>query len=56
LGLKGFNAPVQGNAWTERQKWVGGWISILVESRVGEEGIGGFQRGDLERGKHLKDK
>jgi hypothetical protein len=34
---------------------VGGWVEEHPhKSRGREHGIGGFQRGDLERGKHLK--
>ena len=32
---------------------VGGWRSTLIEAGGGG-GDGGFRRGDLERGKHLK--
>ena len=32
---------------------VGGWVSTLIEAGEGG-GIGGFRRGDPERGKHLK--
>jgi hypothetical protein len=38
-----------------RQEWVGEWVGEHPHrSRGRGEGIGGFQRRDLERGKHLK--
>jgi hypothetical protein len=39
----------QGNARARKQEWVDGWVS-----RERWEGIGGFQRGNQERGEHLK--
>jgi hypothetical protein len=36
-----------------RREWVGGWRSTLIEAGGGGWDRG-FQRGDLERGKHLK--
>jgi hypothetical protein len=32
-----------------RQKWVGEWVSTHIEAGRGG-GIGGFQKGELERG------
>jgi hypothetical protein len=40
LGLRVFNAPVQGNTRAGRQEWVGGWATTLKEA-----GVGGWDRG-----------
>jgi hypothetical protein len=53
LGLRGFDAPVYGNVRAGRWEWVDGWRINLIEEVGGEDGIGIFQRADLERGVHV---
>jgi hypothetical protein len=53
LGLEGVRCPSVGKCQGGETE-VGAWGSTLIEAEGGEDGIGGFQRGDLERGKHLK--
>jgi hypothetical protein len=54
LGLEGVRWPSVG----ECQDWrtgMGGWVGGAPSWRQGEgEWDGGLQRGDLEKGKHLK--
>ena len=51
-GLRVFNAPVYGNGRAGGCKWVN--EEHPHRGRGTGNGIGGFQRGDLEREKHLK--
>ena len=50
LGPEGVQCPSLGECYGRKTEWGG----HPHRGRGGEDEIGGLQRGDLERGKHLK--
>jgi hypothetical protein len=54
LGPEGVQCPSVGEC-QGRKTGAGGWVGEHPHrGRRGGDGIGGFRRGDLEKGKHLK--
>ena len=45
-------APVKGNAREVRQKWVGGWVSTLLQAKGREDGMEGC-RGETRKGDNI---
>ena len=53
LGPDGVPFPSEGECQGRKMEGVSLWGSILKKARE-RDGVEGFQRGDLERGKRLK--